>query len=417
MVSIPPAYSQPMSHEHPTITDIEDARERGRPVVLETPLVPASAIARRVGADLRLKAENLQRAGSFKIRGAMNALSLLGDDEKARGVAAASAGNHAQGVALAASSLGIEATVFMPEAAAIPKIAATEAYGAEVELAGSNLAEAVDHARAFVAATGASFIHPYDDPHIVAGQGTLGLEMLEQAPGAAIVVIPVGGGGLISGTAVALKTHRPDIRIVGVHSAAVPTYVAARASGSPEEIVSAPTVADGIAVSRPSRLCFEIIERHVDDLVTVEEDRITEAVAMLLERRKLLVEPAGAVAVAALLDGKVDHGGGSVVAVLSGGNIDPLLLDGVLRHGLGAQGRFASLRVLVPDQPGHLATVATAIGERGGNVLSVEHHREETGQPFGKVEIHITMETRSRAHFDDIVAGLSDYDVSGTHPG
>ena len=400
-----------------SFSDIEAARGRGRSVVLETPLMPSTSIARIVDTDLWFKAENLQRTGSFKIRGAMNALSLLTDDQKAKGVVAASAGNHAQGVALAATELGIAATVFMPESAAIPKIAATRSYGATVQLAGANLAESVDHATAFSIESGSTLIHPYDDPNIIAGQGTLGLELSEQLPGAAVVVIPVGGGGLISGTALALKTADPTIRVIGVQSDAVPTYVEARAKGTPQEIVPRPTVADGIAVSRPSPLCFDLIERYVDELVTVDDDRTTEAVALLLERAKLLVEPAGAVTVAAMLDGKIPSTGGPVITVLSGGNIDLLFLDGVVRHGLGAQGRFASLRVLVPDEPGHLAGVLSMIGGRGGNVLSVEHHREETGQPFGKVEIHITMETRSGRHFAEILDDLDGYEISGTHSG
>jgi len=398
-----------------TFDSVLAARPRGAGVVLRTPVIPSTSFSAMAGAEVWLKAENLQRTGSFKIRGAMNALSRLTYPEG--GVVAASAGNHAQGVALAAAELEIAATVFMPEAAAIPKVAATRGYGATVRLEGATLADSVDHATRFAAEADAALIHPYDDPNIVAGQGTLGLELLEQLPETATVVLPVGGGGLIGGVALAIKHERPDVRIIGVQSAAVPTYVLARESGNPIEIDPAPTVADGIAVSRPSPICFDLIEAHVDDLVTVDDASATEAVALLLERAKLLVEPSGAVTVAAILGGDVSVTAGPVVAVLSGGNIDLLLLDGLVRQGLASRGRFASLRVLVPDQPGNLAAVLARIGTAGGNVLSVSHHREEVGVAFGDVEIHVTLETRSADHFGEILEALADYDVAATQSG
>ncbi len=379
--------------------------------MIETPLIPSHSFSHLTGAEVWLKAENLQRTGSFKIRGAMNALSLIPPVEAVNGVAAASAGNHAQGVALAAAELGLACTVFMPEGAAIPKIAATRSYGADVRLGGDSLAEAVDLATTFSAETGAAFIHPYDDPDIVAGQGTFGLEVGEQLQEAATVVIPVGGGGLIGGSALALKRADPDVRIVGVQASAVPTYIEARRTGTPAEIVPGPTVADGIACSRPSDLCFSLIEAHVDDLVAVDDVEITKAVALLLERGKLLVEPAGAVTVAALLGGVVDPGPGPVVATLSGGNVDLLVIDDVVRHGLESQGRYASLDVVVADEPGNLAAVLTTVGEQRGNVLSVDHHREGTGLTPGWVEISITLETRSSEHVKEIVAALEDQGV------
>jgi threonine dehydratase len=399
-----------------TIEDIIAARRRGEHVVLETPTLASSSFSRLIGSPVWLKAENLQRTGSFKIRGAMNAISRLGDAARSSGVVAASAGNHAQGVALAAAELDVAATVFMPLSAAIPKVEATRAYGADVRLSGMNLAEATDNARAFGDATGAVFIHPFDDPDIIAGQGTLGLELMEQVPDLDTVVVPVGGGGLIAGSAIAFKHTRPDIRIVGVQSSAVPTYVEARRTGSPEEIAWHPTVADGIAVSRPSERCYAIIEDLVDDLVTVDDHQATEAVALLLERAKYLVEPSGAVGVAALLHGAIRDSGRTAV-VLSGGNVDLLLLDGVVRHGLETRGRFASLKVVVPDEPGHLASVLTTVGNERGNVLSVEHHREGTGLAFGTVEIQLTLETRGHEHIARILDALSDYEVSGNHPG
>ncbi len=396
--------------------DIVKARERGRSIVRETPTLPSRSLSGMSGCDVWLKAENLQRTGSFKIRGAMNAIGSLSSDDLDRGVVAASAGNHAQGVALAASESGVTATVFMPEAAAIPKVVATRAYGAKVILEGENLAEATDRATEFAHRTGATLIHPFDDIRIIAGQGSLGIELFEQVPDVDTVVIPVGGGGLISGAALALKHLKGGIRIVGVQSDAVPTYIQARVRNEAVEIVPGHTVADGIAVSRPSARCFDMIERYVDELVAVSDHMTTAAVALLLERTKHLVEPAGAVGVAAVLNGMVPYDGRTVV-VLSGGNIDLLLLDGVVRHGLEARGRFGSLTVTVPDEPGYLARVLTTVGSLGGNVLSVEHHREGIGVEFGKVAILLSLETRSHEHFDDIVASLGDYSVVATQLG
>jgi len=391
--------------------DIEAAVGRGRPVVVATPTLPSLSFSRLCAGDVWLKAENLQRTGSFKIRGAMNAIRSLRSAELSRGVVAASAGNHAQGVALAAAEVGTPATVFMPETAAIPKIVATKAYGATVVLNGRTLAETTDSAMRFSRDNRATFIHPFDDPNIVAGQGTLGIELLSQVPDIDTVVIPVGGGGLISGSAVALKHLKPKVRIVGVQAEAVPTYVEARRTGVPTEITPGFTIADGIAVSRPSDMCFDLIERYVDDLITVDDHMATAAVALLLERAKYLVEPSGAVGVAALLNGLVPAGG-RTVAVLSGGNIDLLLLDSVIRHGLKARGRFGSLAVTVPDEPAHLARVLASIGSNGGNVLTVEHHRQRSGLDFGNVEILLSIETRSTEHFEQIVSDLEGYDVT-----
>ena len=404
-----------MTHDI-SFTDIEAARLRGESVVAVTPTIQSRSFSRLSGHDVWLKAEHLQRTGSFKIRGAMNAIGLLPTDALGSGVVAASAGNHAQGIALAAQQLGVNATIFMPESAAIPKIVATKAYGAEVILEGANLAEATDHAVAFGKRTGATLIHPFDDPHVIAGQGTLAIELIEQVHDAETVVIPVGGGGLISGAAIALKHLSPEIRIVGVQSEAVPTYVTARRANEAREITAGHTISDGIAVSRPSSTCFDLIERHVDDLVVVDDHMTTEAVALLLERAKYLVEPSGAVGVAALLNGLVEPVG-KTVAVLTGGNIDLLLLDGVIRHGLAARGRFGSLAVTVPDEPGQLANVLATIGAQRANVLSVEHHREGPSLEFGNVEIYLTLETRSRDHLDDIVRSLDGYEVVSTQLG
>jgi threonine dehydratase len=394
-----------------TLADIEAAHERISSVVLETPTIPSTSFSRLIGSDVLLKAENLQRTGSFKIRGAMNALAQLSDEQKTIGVVAASAGNHAQGVALAARELGISSTVFMPETAAIPKVAATREYGADVRLEGSDLAESTDLGLSFAAETGAQMIHPYDNRDIIIGQGTLGLELMTQVPDVDTVVIPVGGGGLISGAAVAIKTIRPSTRIIGVSTEAVPTYVRARETGNPVQIEGAHTVADGIAVSRPARICFDIIEDLVDDLVTVSDRQITEAVALLLERAKYLVEPSGAAGVAAVMNHTFTNSGKTAI-VLSGGNIDLLLLDSVVRHGLEARGRFASFSVIIPDEPGQLAEVLNRVGAKGGNILSVEHHREGTSLEFGTVQITLSVETRSQEHIEAIVAALDDYGVT-----
>jgi len=399
-----------------SFADIQSALERVRDVVIETPTTFSPSFSGMLDADIWLKAENLQRTGSFKIRGAMNALSLLDDQSRASGVVAASAGNHAQGVALGASALGIAATVFMPVGAAIPKVEATKAYGADVTIVGASLSEATDHAVRFADETGATFIHPYDDPHIVAGQGTLGLELFGQVPDIDTVLLPLGGGGLISGSAIALKHLNPSIRIIGIQSEAVPTYLRARETGTALEITPLPTVADGIAVSRPSQACFEMIEKFVDDIVTVSDQQTAEAVALLLERSKYLVEPSGAVTLAALLNGVVEPTG-RTVAVLSGGNIDLLVLDGLVRHGLESRGRFASFTVSLPDKPGQLADVLERVGSRGGNILSVDHHREGTDREFGTVRIHVTIEAAGHDHISMILDELKSYEVSGTHEG
>jgi threonine dehydratase len=395
-----------MSHTLITIDEIRAARIRGAGVVMTTPAFHSNTFSRICGRDIWHKCENLQRAGSFKIRGAMNALSLLPAKDRTSGVVAASAGNHAQGVALAATKLGITSTVFMPEGAPLPKIEATRQYGAEVRLVGANLGESVDAAQEFQTETGATFIHPYDNRDIVTGQGTLGLELLEQIPDASTVVIPIGGGGLAAGTAAALKSVRPEIRIIGVEAAMAATYVASRTAGRPTPVEPRFTLADGIAVSRPSDLVFEHIEAYIDDIVTVDDGQMAEAVAMLLERGKLLVEAAGAAPLAATLADLVGPADGPTVLVLSGGNVDLLLLDQVLRHGLEAAGRYESFSVRVPDVPGHLADVTVAIAAAGANVLSVDHGRQGIGLPFGYTEIRFAVETRSSEQFEAMCASL-----------
>jgi threonine dehydratase len=391
-----------------TLNDIEEARARFEGHVSETPLIWSQSFSRITGRDVYLKAECMQRAGSFKIRGALNVLTRL-DGEP---VVAGSAGNHAQGVALAASFTGSRCTIFMPETAPIPKIKATEDYGAEVRLVGFSLADAVEAAVEHSEATGAYFIHPYDDPLIVAGQGTLGLEILEQMPEVGSVVIPTGGGGLLAGTALALKTLRPAVKVIGVEIEADAVYAHSRQKG---ELIrdfprGLPTVADGIAVSVPSDLVWEIADDHVDDIVVVNDAETTAALAYILDRSKILVEPAGAVGVAALMEKRIpDDAPDPICIVLSGGNIDLMLLGKAVRHGLEASGRFAEYTVLVPDQPGNLAAVLQTIAGQGGNVLLVEHHREGFGLPFGWVEIEISVETRDADHASRIERALEPY--------
>ncbi|NOY54889.1 MAG: threonine ammonia-lyase [Actinobacteria bacterium] len=392
-----------------TIDDILAARERQRDSVITTPLLHSASFSRMAGRDVWLKAENLQRTGSFKIRGASNVIGRLTSDT---GVVAGSAGNHAQGVALAAQMAGIPATIFMPRSAAIPKVEATRSYGADVRLGGEDIQAAVEAARRFADETGARFIHPFDDPGIIAGQGTLGLEIIEQLPDAATVVVPIGGGGLISGTGVAIKALRPGTRIVGVEIESVAPYLASRNRGSLVAVPYHPTVADGIAVPVPSALAYAHIEKVVDDIVTVDDRAAARAVMLLLERAKLVVEGAGSVGVAALVEGALPDTPDPCVIVLSGGNIDPLLVGKVLRYGLEAAGRYAWFRVLIPDVPGQLATVLNLIADLGANVLTVNHRREGAGLPFGTTELGIAVETVGVEQTERLRESLQAYEQS-----
>ena len=391
-----------------TLNQIHEARARFEGNVTETPLVWSQSFSRLTGRDVYLKAECMQRAGSFKIRGALNVISRLGGEP----VVAASAGNHAQGVALAASFTGSPCTLFMPETAPIPKVKATEDYGADVRLVGTSLADAVEAAEAFSRETGAHFVHPYDDPLIIAGQGTVGLEILEQLPEVGTVVIPTGGGGLLAGTALALKSSRPSVKVIGVEIEPAAVYAESRRRG---ELVrdfprGLPTVADGIAVSVPSELVWEIAGEHVDHILVVNDAQTTAALAYVLDRSKIVVEAAGAVGVAALMEKLIpDDAPDPICIVLSGGNIDLMFLGKAVRHGLEASGRFAKYRVLVPDQPGNLASVLQEIAGQGGNVLLVEHHREGFGLPFGRVEIEISVETKDADHAARISEVLEPY--------
>ncbi|MGY1741790.1 MULTISPECIES: threonine ammonia-lyase [unclassified Blastococcus] len=385
--------------------DVEAAAALLADVVRRTPLEHSRALAERVGGPVWLKSENLQRTGSFKIRGAYTRIARLTEQERARGVVAASAGNHAQGVALAARLLGARATVFMPASAPLPKVAATRGHGATVELVGTTLTEALAAASAHAAATDAVFIHPFDHPDVIAGQGTVGLELLEQCPGVATVVVPAGGGGLVSGVAAAVRAVRPDVRLVAVQAEGAAAFPGSLAAGRPVPLAATATMADGIAVGAPAELTLAHVREQVDDVVTVSEEDLSRALLFCLERAKLVVEPAGVAAVAAVLAEPAAFRP-PVVAVVSGGNVDPVLLMKVVQHGMTAAGRYLSLRVRVPDRPGSLVAVLGALAARGANVLEVEHERTSQRLHLGEVEVAVVLETRGPDHAGEVVGAL-----------
>jgi threonine dehydratase len=388
-----------------TRADVEAARDVLGDVARRTPLEGSRPLSERVGGEVALKCENLQRAGSFKIRGAYVRISRLTDAERGRGVVAASAGNHAQGVALAARLLGAQATVFMPEGAPIPKVEATKAYGATVRFAGATVDSALEAADEFSAETGATLIHPFDHHDIVAGQGTVGLEILEQCPDVRTIIASVGGGGLVSGIGAAVKKARPEVRLVGVQAAGAAAYPPSLRAGRPEPLDAMATIADGIAVGCPGRLTFRMVDALVDDIVTVSEESLSQALLLCLERAKLVVEPAGAAGVAALMDAPT-HFEPPVVAVLSGGNIDPVLLLRVLRHGMAAAGRYLAFRLRIPDRPGELARLLGELAASGANVLDVEHQRMGAHLHLDEVEVALQLETRGPEHCDAVLARL-----------
>jgi len=371
----------------PTIADVEAARERLTGVARETPLYPTETFSRLSGRQVFLKAENLQRTGSFKIRGAYNTIATLGEAERRAGVVAASAGNHGQAVAWAAREAGISATIFMPQDAPMAKVEATRAYGGETELVGEGFDEAVAAAAAHVDATGATLVHAFEDERVIAGQGTIGLELAEQAPDAETFVVPIGGGGLAAGISLALKERRPYVTVVGVECQ--PGY----------------TIADGIAVKFKGELAGAILEETLDDRVSVSDDEIAQALVLCVERTKFLVEGAGAVGLAAILAGRV-AGSGPVAVVLSGGNIDATTLISVLRHGLTQAGRFLAIRLLIPDRPGQLRDVLDLIAGGRGNVVSVDHHREGRTTSALQTEIELVVSTRDEEHCQELLTAL-----------
>jgi threonine dehydratase len=378
------------------------------PVMRRTPMVASRALSESCGHDVWLKCENLQRTGSFKPRGAYLRIAGLSDEERANGVVAASAGNHAQGVAWSAATLGISSRVYMPTGASLPKIAATRAYGAEVVLEGEFIDESLDAARAFADETGAVLIHPFDHPDIVAGQATVGIELLEQMPDVGTVLVPLGGGGLLAGVAAAIKLHRPEVRVVGVQAAAAAAWPASLAGGSPVKAASMNTMADGIAVAMPGAVPFAHVSELVDEVVTVSEEAISQALLLVLERAKLVVEPAGATAVAALTslpDLRLD---GQVCVVLSGGNIDPLLLTQVTTHGLRAAGRYLTITATVPDRPGGLVALLALLRDMGVSVVDVIHSRVSGELRLGEVQVTVSLETKGPGHQAEVRAALTE---------
>jgi threonine dehydratase len=393
----------------PSLVRIEEAREIVSSVAQVTPMESSHYLAEVLGSPVYLKCENLQRTGSYKIRGAYYRLSRLTAEERARGVVAASAGNHAQGVAFAARELGIRATIFMPVGVALPKLQATRGYGAEVILRGHTVDEPLRAAAEFAQSTGAVLIHPFDHEDVIVGQGTLGLEMLDQVPDLDSVIVPIGGGGVISGVAVAMKERAAAqgraIRVIGVQAQNAAAYPPSLAEGKPLEVPIAPTIADGIAVSKPGKLNFELVRSLVDEVVTVSDDDTARALLVLIERAKLVVEPAGAVAVAAILTGAVKNLG-TTVALLSGGNIDPLVMERVISQGLAASDRYLKLRIMLPDRPGQLARVAELISDVSANVVEVMHTRHGKGALLNDVELEVSLETRGPEHVQQVLDKL-----------
>jgi len=374
----------------PTQAEIEEARARLDGVARVTPVYRSETLSKLVGRDVALKAENLQRTGSFKIRGAVNKIATLSGRERRAGVVAASAGNHGQAVAWAAREAEIKATVFMPQDAPMAKVEPTKNYGAKAELKGATFEDSLEAALAYAKSSGATFVHPYEDPLVIAGQGTIGLELAEQVPDAGTVVIPVGGGGLSSGISLALRAVKPDIRIVGVQAG-----------------LDGWTIADGIFVKSVGERTGQILEETLDDMISVTDDEICEAIVLLLERSKLVVEGAGAVGVAALLAGKVG-GTGTAVPILSGGNIDPTMLISVMRHGLTVAGRYLVVRTQLADRPGELIKLLSLVAEERGNVISVEHHREGMDIPVSETEVELTLITRDEEHCRQLLGAMAE---------
>ena len=388
-----------------SLADIEAAAQRIRPLVQPTPVEPSRAVSAASGVRTLLKCEHLQRTGSFKIRGAAARITRLSDQERARGVVCASAGNHGQGVALSAAGIGVPVTVFMPTEAPLPKVAATRGYGAEVVQGGDSFADAYAASTQRAEQCNVTYVHPFDHPDVIAGQGTLGLDVLEQVPDVASVVVPVGGGGLLAGVATAIAARKPDCRIVGVEAAGAAALSGSLAAGRVTPWDSVSSIADGIAVARPGELALAHVRQHVDEVVTVGDDAIVRAVLLLVERAKQVVEPAGAAGLAAVLDGGVTLPQPCVV-VLSGGNVDPLLLVRLLQSGMGEEGRYVSLRTRLQDRPGALSTLLAHIAGCGANVIAVNHHRLGTRLDLHQVEVALELEARGPEHIRELTHAL-----------
>ncbi len=397
-----------------TIADIEAARARIRDAVYCSPCPGSETLGELTGTRCHVKLENLQMTGSFKERGALSKLLLLTADERARGVIAASAGNHGLAVAFHAQRLGIAAAIVMPEWAPLIKVTSCRRYGATVVLAGQDYDEAYAEARRREATTGAVFVHPFDDPAVIAGQGTLGLELVEQVPDLDAVVVPVGGGGLISGIALAVKTRNPRVEVIGVQASALPSMRAALEAGGPITLGPAPTIADGIAVRRTGGVTFELTRRHVDEVVTVDEAEIANAILILLEVEKTVVEGAAATTLAAVLNKKVALAGKRIVLVLSGGNIDVNIVSRVIEKGLVKDGRLVRLAVILLDRPGALARLCAVVAAQRANILDIGHNRAFTAAAIGETEVVLTLETSGRDHIEAVAGAVraAGYEVA-----
>ena len=393
----------------PTLKDFEAAEANVLAIAKKTPILESFYLSDLTGGQVFLKAENLQRTGAYKLRGAYNRMSKLTAVERKRGVVAASAGNHAQGVALASAKLGIKATIFMPIGASLPKVQATRGYGAEVVLIGATFSECLKAAQEFAHKKNSVFIPPFDHIDVVVGQGTVGLEIMQEMPDVDNIVVAIGGGGLAAGVAVvaklSAKANGRKVKVYGVQSEHAAPYVPSMKSGKLTEVHTTPTIADGIAVSKPGRIPFELIKKHLDKVVTVSENEIAKSILVLLERSKQVVEPAGAVGVAALIAGKLKLKGKTVV-ILSGGNMDPLLLQRLVRHGLSAAERYTTISVMLPDRPGQLALTAEVIAKANANVVEVIHTRHGLGLKISEVELNLSVETSGHEHTLEVLKAL-----------
>jgi threonine dehydratase len=391
-----------------TLEDVQAALARIRDRIYVSPCARTETLSRLTGTSAHLKLENLQMTGAYKERGALNKLLQLSPAERDLGLIAASAGNHAQAVAYHAGRLGVKATIVMPETTPITKVANTRSHGAKIVLHGANYDEAYAEARRLEQAEGLTFVHPFDDPAVIAGQGTIGLEILEQDAQVETIVVPIGGGGLVSGVAVAAKETRPGVRVVGVETEALPCMIAALDAGKPTTLEPANTVADGIAVKRAGELTFDHVKRYVDDIVTVSEEEIASAILYLLEKEKTVAEGAGAVAVAALMQKKIRGvEGRNVVAIVSGGNIDVNLVARVIERGLVKDGRLVRISVALQDKPGQLAKVSQIVAHHRANVIEV-HHTRAFAYRFGDTTLQLTLETRGPDHVEEILTALRE---------
>ena len=391
-----------------TVEDVKKAYDNLKSTVRKTPIDESRTISEITGGKVFLKAENLQKTGAFKIRGAFNKIINLSNEEQAKGVIAASAGNHAQGVALAASSAGIRSTIVMPEGASVTKVIATKGYGANVVLSGQNYDESYKKALELQKSEGSVFVHAFDDPYVIAGQGTIAIEILEELPETEFIIVPIGGGGLISGIAVAAKSLKPSVKIIGVQAEGAASAYKARQNNKIIELESAYTIADGIAVRKTGDLTFSLIQKYVDDIITVNDEEIAHAILTLLERSKIVVEGAGAVGAAALIHNKLDIRDRNAVVVISGGNIDANIVSRIIEKGLMKSGRYIRIATVIEDRPGTLYTLLKTVASMRANVVSIFHDRLKQSVPLVQSEVEIELETRDPEHVAELLQALEE---------